>query len=301
MTFSSTASGNVETLPAAALASIDQAPNGKGRLALRFSRGAASETYIGGQYASYPFHICRPQYLDGDPPGMATLYIQSSSGGIFEDDRLSIAIEVAHDARAHLTTQGATVVHGMRAGAAEQRVTLVVGEGSFLEYMPGPTILFPDARLRSRLRIVRHPSAIVVCTDAFMCHDPSARGVPFGFLDNLMEVEDEDGRLRVRDSFTVTGEMFLRHLRGVNGPFAMHGTMVVLCPPDHRDALLSGLRGIVRDLPDAVVGVSDLPNGCGVMVRILAVDGASLLTATLAAWSAAREALFGRPPSPRRK
>ena len=53
-----------------------------------------------------PYHICKAQYLDEQPSGMATLYIQSCSGGLFEDDRLSFTIHAAEGTAVHLTSPG---------------------------------------------------------------------------------------------------------------------------------------------------------------------------------------------------
>ena len=51
------------------------------RLSLTFSCDGGGRTYLDRQFASYPFHVCRPHYFPHDAPGMATLYLQSSAGG----------------------------------------------------------------------------------------------------------------------------------------------------------------------------------------------------------------------------
>jgi hypothetical protein len=43
-----------------------------------------------------------------------------------------------------------------------------------------------------------------------------------------------------------------------------------------------------------------LPNQAGLSLRIAALDGRHLRAALRAGWSAARAALFGAPPPPRR-
>ncbi len=60
----------------------------RGRLELAFARDPSGRTYLRRQFASYPYHVCRPLSFGGDPQGMATIYLQSSAGGIFRDDRL---------------------------------------------------------------------------------------------------------------------------------------------------------------------------------------------------------------------
>ena len=61
-----------------------------------------------------------------DHPGLATLYVQSCSGGIYEDDRLDLTLATAQGAEAHVSTQAATVVHSMPSGSASQRVRIAM-------------------------------------------------------------------------------------------------------------------------------------------------------------------------------
>jgi hypothetical protein len=65
--------------------------------------------------------------------------------------------------------------------------------------------------------------------------------------------------------------------------------------------VLGELLQIKLDRDEAVIGVSQLPNSAGVLVRVLAVDGAALKLALHQAWCAARLALKGSNPVERRK
>jgi urease accessory protein len=50
-----------------------------------------------------------------------------------------------------------------------------------------------------------------------------------------------------------------------------------------------------------MAGVSELPNGCGVSVRIMGTSGATVEHARTVAWNAARIALIGAPAPDLRK
>ena len=52
-------------------------------LQLQFAPSPSGRTYLSHQFSRYPFHICKAQYLDAEPSDMATVYLQSSAGGIF--------------------------------------------------------------------------------------------------------------------------------------------------------------------------------------------------------------------------
>ncbi len=66
-------------------------------------RRHGSRSFLAHQHTPHPFHLTRPFYLPGDPQGMATLYLQSSSGGLYGDDDLSLHIALEEGAGAHVT------------------------------------------------------------------------------------------------------------------------------------------------------------------------------------------------------
>src|ERR1700754_2555099 len=120
---------------------------------LVFSCDPAGRTYVSRQHMPYPFHICRPLYIEQDPPGMATLYVQSCSAGLQQHDDLRTSIAVEADAQVHYTTATPTIVHSMEEGQAKQEIRIEAHPGSIAEYLPEPLILFPWSRLRSTLYV----------------------------------------------------------------------------------------------------------------------------------------------------
>jgi urease accessory protein len=271
-------------------------PTPAGRLEVGFEVDATGRSYIAKQFASYPFHICRAQYLDPELPDMASLYLQTSAGGVFEDDRLSLAIEAGEGARAHVTTQASTVVHSMPVGEARQSVVLEARPGSLLEYLPDPAILFPKARLRTTIRARVHEGASIILGDAFLPHDPAGEATPFGFLESETAVECGRGRLLALDRFLVEGHDLL-----AAGTEPVQGTLMAVTREVPMDDLLAALRAAVPARGDTYAGVSALPGGCGAWARVLARDGAALRVVLDALWAAARTRITGAPPAPRRK
>src|SRR5690606_9699555 len=61
----------------------------------------------------YPYAMAVPLRLDRATPGLETVILQSASGGIFEGERLCQRLIADDGAQVCLTTQAATVVHGM--------------------------------------------------------------------------------------------------------------------------------------------------------------------------------------------
>lgn len=272
-----------------------------GRLELDFAADANGLTYLRHQYADYPFHVCRLQYQDTALPGLATLYIQSSSGGVYEDDLLDVSIAADAAAQAHVTTQAATIVHSMPSGQAEQRVTIDCKQKSYLEYLPDPQILFPGSAFISRIVVRLEENATALISDGFLQHDPGGTGNGHVDYGSEIVIEDAGGEVLAIDRLRIHGNILGQHIPGVTGAFAAQSTFVVAGRNDSYDALLSALRGIHFDSREAVIGSTLLPNSAGLLVRLLAADGVALRRSQHLVWHSIRAVLKGHPPAERRK
>ena len=265
-----------------------------GRARLRFAKQNHSRTFLAEQQVGYPFHITRPFYLEGDPAGMPTLYLQSVSGGIYAGDDISLDMQIDAGAQAQVTTQASTIVHSARLQAARQAVTIQANEGALFEYLADPLVLFPDARLDTSLHIEAQPGAAVIATDAFINHDPDGEERVFAALCNELVIK-RTGIRHCVDRFRVTGEMFRQHT-----PYCAHGTVVVVCDHLQRECL-DALNSALATALDVYAGASLLPYDNGAWARILATDSHALRQALTVCWQILRTTLVGTKPQRRRK
>ncbi len=289
-----------DSIESVSSAILDEPAGQQGRCELCFVAGADGATQLSSQFASYPFHLCRPFRLTGDPAGMATLYLQSCSGGIYEGDRLSVRIEASSGAQAHVTTQAACIAHGMRQAGARHLAVLQAAAGSMVEYLPDPVILFPRARLDTGLIIRAERSARVIAAEAFLLHDPLGLHRPFAALSSLLQVEEPgSGCVLFRDRLAVEGDAWIRRDPGVTADAAGMATLLMLSLD--ASILLERLRAALGATPGVWGGASLLPNGTGGVCRILAQDGCALRAGMSAAWRATRLHWTGSEPPCRRK
>ena len=280
---------------------LSEGPQGTfGRLAVTVSPDPDGASYLSHQFATYPYHLCRPQRFEGDPAGMATVYVQSCAGGIFENDRLTEAIVADAGAQVHVTTQASTIVHSMERGAAQQDVRIVAREGTLVEFLPDPFILFPQARLASHIRLEVHPSATAMIAESFLLHDPQACGAFFDKFASEVQVVGPGGELIVLDRSLIEGTR-LEAIPNADPRFRAHGSFLLLCPAAGAAELLDRLRGALERADGTYAGASLLPKEAGVLVRLLAEDGLALRTAMTCAWSTARWHATGVMPRLRRK
>jgi urease accessory protein len=267
---------------------------------LRFTQSPDGQSYIARQRVGYPYHITRPFYLDTEPAGALTLYLQSVSGGIYQGEDLRMSCVADPGCAAHVTTQAATIVHRMPAEEASQTTTLDAADGALLEYLPDPLIMFPGARLTSVLDITAHPGATVVASESFAHHDPGGEDKRFDTLLAEMRIRDPAGTLLAFERYAVTGAQ-LAEGGGQTAAWPAQGSFVVLHRGPECEAIAASLREAVAGLESTYGGVSTLPNDCGLVVRLLATDGTALRRGLQVAWEAVRLGLYGVLPGVRRK
>lgn len=268
---------------------------------ITFSQTPNGGSYISAQQVGYPFHLGRTLKLPGDPSSMAAVYLQSCSGGIFAGEHLHVQVRAEAGSQAHVSTGAATVAHSMLEQSARQVVSLETGSGAWLEYLPMATILFPHAKLHSRVNVILHPEARVMLCDAFCLHAPQGSTGVFDAYRADLEVRSPSGRLLAGDRLALTGEDMRRRLSGVSEEMQALATFMLVGHKLPVDALKQRLRDALSILPHSYVGVSALPNDCGVSVRIMTLDAVALRTGLHSAWSCARQQLTGIAPRPRRK
>lgn len=275
-------------------------PTAGGRSAradLCFAAGGG-RTFLARQSVPYPFHVTRTLQLDSTRADIATLYLQSASGGLYRDDDLTLAVSARAGTFAHVTTQAATMVHDTGPLPARQRVALDVAKGAFLAYTPDPLVLFPGATLVNETKVNWAAGARAIVVDAFTWHDPQALARPFGALTQTLEIVDPVGRRLMREHGALRGSDFLDGASPL-GPFRASGTMLILGPRDTWTGLAA--LPLACDRTGCLAGMTDLPNGVGRMLRCLARDGGDLRHGLDAAFRIAFEALVGIAPAVRRK
>lgn len=267
------------------------------RARLQFCK-SGNRTYLADQHTPHPFHITRPFSISGDPEGMATLYLQSSAGGLYHDDDHHLSVAVEDGALAHVTSQASTIIHNSHQSGSRIDVDLRVGENGWLEFCPEPAILFPGARLTSTLTAHVHPGSKLLFCDAQLCHDPEGDGATFNELDNKISLKNENGETFYVDRAVVRGETWF----GATDGRQCAGTFVVY---DNENAaeISSALEGCIGgfDASGVYAGQTHLADRSIVAVRLIATTGAHLTEAIRSLWSAIRVAQTGQVPMPRRK
>ncbi|HEY4028198.1 MAG TPA: urease accessory protein UreD [Candidatus Dormibacteraeota bacterium] len=247
-----------------------------------------------------PLQVMRAHHLDPALPDMAFVIVASPGGGVLQGDRLHMSVEVEAGARLHLDTSSATRLYRMPRGEAGSEVRLHVGPGACLELVPDPYLPYAGARFRQATRAVVHETGVLLLGEV-VAAGRAARGEELRYerFESLLEVSRPSGTLLSRDACRLApGDgLDAPGLLGSGRPVV--GTLHVVAAGFGPDPLAGALETADRD--GVYWGASELPNGAGAWMRVLAPDVATACAAVHGAWCAARRALLGaEPPRSRR-
>ena len=245
------------------------------QLDLTFER-RGGRTMIADRNVRYPFFVTSPLRGRGT---RAEVVVQSISGGLFGNDRLSQRVTIGDGAEAMIRIPSATVVHHRRGNAASnQTLTLRVGHGATLLYLPRPLILLPGSALVQSTEIMLSGQSIVFVQDGFLMHDPY--GVPSAAraMDSRVTIRTAPGRLLALDRMRITDEAIAAAAPGVTGGYRAFGTLWLLCASEsYAGRALKAVTEVVQgERSTCYVAMTPLRAGIGAMVRVAARDGGDL-------------------------
>ncbi len=227
-------------------------------------------TKIVDRYQQAPLQVQEVLHPHPALPGMAWVYIVSIAGGIVQGDRLDIEIVARDGAQVHLTTPAATKIYRSPAAPASQVLRILAGAGTHVEYVPEPVIPFRGARFRQEVTLVAHPTATLVF-GGILSPGRVAMGEShvYDLYASRVRAEGEDGRLEFLDVMRLTPNTISLKRPGLLGTFDVLGALHLLTatvPPAH---LADRFHRLLQEQSEIRAGVSELPSGRGVTVRVL--------------------------------
>ncbi len=264
-----------------------------GLIDLRLERGRSGATQIVLRAQRFPLHMTAPLYLDPREPGMAFVYVQNPSGGVFDGDRLDVRLEAGPEARVHMTTPSATRLLRMGRDGARQDVRLILERDAYVELLPELVIPQAGSSFEQRIEAELAPGAALIAAET-VAPGRLARGERFAFDRLLLSTRVvADGSELCADTILLEPQCYSPARRGMLGAFPYFATLLAVAPG--RPELVERVANTVLGVPGAVAAAGGLPNDCGVVVRVLATSSTAAARTLHIAWSAAREALLGSP------
>lgn len=250
-----------------------------------------------------PFQVLRAMHYDSEEPAMAYVTIISPVGGIVQGDRLRLAVTVRAGSAAHVTTAAATSIYTMETDYGRLEEVLTVEAGAYLEYLPEQLIPHRAARYRQSTRLVVHPEGCLLYGEILLPGRIHMNAERFCFdeVDLRLRALRPDQQLLFADRLLLEPQQAEVRRVGRMGPLEVMTTLYILCPPSFLPELRAKLVALDFQPPGALVGVSELPEGSGLLLRGLTTDTILANRLRYAAWQVARQVLRGTAVPERRR
>jgi urease accessory protein len=238
-----------------------------------------------------PLLVQQALYWDEEMPGLPCVSIISNSGGILQGDRNVIEVDLAPGAQGHVTTQAATRVHEMDSNYATQTQDLVLGSGSYLEYIPHPLIPYKGSRFVQCTKISIDPTATLIYSEILaLKRTRMARLFHYDlFLPTVRRHAADGTSLFTEKSHLIPAGQ--RLASGAMGSFR--------CPRHNHPAHAEETTSCRRIEPafnreaGLASGASRLPYDAGLVFKVLGFEAAPVSAAIRAFWSLARQEVVG--------
>lgn len=249
-----------------------------------------------------PYRAQRALYCDDGMPDLAHVFMITTTGCLLQGDRLALDVALGPGARAHVTTQSATKIHGMDANYAAQTQTIALADGAYLEFLPDPIIPHRSARFVSDTRIAVAPTATLLYSEIIQPgrkhHHPDEC---FGaaVMSMAVDVARPGGGSLFTEKLLIEPRRHAMRQTGVMGPFDVFGN-VLLCAPREKAERIWRRIGADVDLANGLAfGACRLPNDVGLIFKVLGRETAQVKETVRAFWGVVREEITGaRVPPP---
>jgi len=271
-----------------------------GRLQLEYAK-RDGRTIIARSHCTTPWHLLPPIYLDDT--GAAYTLLVNPSGGLVGGDRLSIDMSVEEGAHVLISAPSANRVYRSEGEVSVQDITLTVGPGAVLEWLPEQTIPFAGSRFKQTIHATLAPGATILLWDA-IASGRMARGERWAFatLENDIRITTASGAALVEryalDPATNLGAV------GLAADWDYVASLYVVndvVTPEVWSRLETRIGLALDEEAEHVLGGVSQPAVPGVAVKLLAKSAPDLTRILDVLWAVVRAELWSLPPVAWRK
>jgi urease accessory protein len=243
-----------------------------------------------------PYMVQRALHCDEQMPGLAYVFLITTTGGLLQGDRLALDITLRPRAQAHLTSQSATKIHTMDANYAAQSQTIVLADDAYLEFLPDPVIPHRHSRFISDTQISVAPSATLLFSEIIQPgrkhHHPDEC---FGatVLSISTSAVRPDGRALFAEKLVIEPRRYMMRQTGVMDSFDVFAN-VILCAPKDKAERIHERTGADVDLAEGLgFGACRLPNDAGLIFKVVGRETAQVKAKVREFWGVVRKEVVG--------
>jgi urease accessory protein len=243
-----------------------------------------------------PYLAQRALYCDQLMPGLAHVFMITTTGCLLQGDRLALEVTLGPRAQAHVTTQSATKIHTMDANYAAQTQAITLGDDAYLEFLPDPVIPHRRARFVSDTRISIASTATLLFSEILRPgrkhHHPDEC---FGatVISISVTAGRPDGRTLFTEKLVIEPQRYPMRQTGVMDSFDVLGNVILCTPKDKADRIHQRMEADVDVSHGLAFGACRLPNDAGLIFKVLGRETAQVKAKVREFWGLAREEVTG--------
>ena len=273
------------------------APGKSGYLRLGFELDADGRSIMRDWERRAPLIVQQALYFDEAMPEMPCVYILSSGGPNVDGDRYEQHFTVRRGAYAHISTGAATKLAEMRHNYSGLTQRFTLDEGAYLEYLPEPTIPCRHTRFIADTEIVIAPTATLLYAEIYMSGRKYFGGERFRYdiLSVCTRARRPDGRPLFREKFIIRPADVTPSTAGAMNGHDVFANVAVLTPPEHAEAIWERTGAFIDRGRSLAAGISRLPDGCGLLYKVLGAETEPVKRLVRGFCSAVRTEVKGRP------
>lgn len=222
-----------------------------------------------------PLIVQQELYFDEGMPEMPCVYILSAGGPNVDGDRYEHRFIMKQGAYAFISTGAATKIAEMVYNFSGLGQTFVLEDETYLEYLPEATIPCENSRYVTDTHITVAPSATLFYAEIYTGgrkYYGKGESFVYDLLSVCTEAHRPDGSPLFREKMVVEPKR-----RPVGAVGMMHGyevfaDVMVLTPAKEADCIYEQWSPFIDREQGVAVGISYLPNRCGLVFRVLGRD-----------------------------
>jgi urease accessory protein len=243
-----------------------------------------------------PYMVQRALHCDEAMPGLACVFLITTTGCVLQGDRFALDITLGARAQAHITSQSATKIHAMDANYAAQSQTITLAEDAYLEFLPDPVIPHRHSRFLSDTQISVAPSATLLFSEIIQPgrkhHHPDEC---FGatVLSISTSAVRPDGRALFAEKLVIEPRRYAMRQTGVMDSFDVFANVILCAPKDKAECIHERAGADVNLAEGLASGACRLPNDAGLIFKVVGRETAQVKAKVREFWGMVREEVIG--------
>jgi len=262
----------------------------------------SGQTILANLERRVPYMVQRALHCDEQMPGLAYVFLITTTGCVLQGDRLALDVTLGPRAQAHLTSQSATKVHAMDANYAAQSQTITLADDAYLEFLPDPVIPHRHSRFLSDTQISVAPSATLLFSEIIQPgrkhHHPEEC---FGatVLSISTSAARPDGRSLFAEKLVIEPQRYVMRQTGVMDSFDVFANVILCAPKDKAERIHDRAGADVNFGEGLAFGACHLPNDAGLIFKVLGHETAQVKAKVREFWEIVRQEVTGAALPPR--